>query len=335
MKFRILPLAAARTARESLVLGLLAAGMIFLAAAQASAQTAPCVPVSHAPTAGDAVLFEVEGKIAAFDRTNRTITANGVTFGIPSTLLVKTADLDATVGNITFEALTDPAAEASRSIVGGTVIALGDIATTSTTTSTCVSLVANSVYVELAENVLAGSLSDVNVTDGSFRVNGALVRMNADARWPAKLLDAGANPITLDKLVGFEGTAVSAEGYFDATQNVLYAILVETEVITQQAGNDGVAITFAEGRTGNAELRVSGANTRNSQNVFAASVAIHAGGINTTGTGCAGPQLGSATVNRTDGSWSFRQRPAPTIPTKVCAVSPLGGVAERDVNIRN
>jgi hypothetical protein len=98
---------------------------------------------------------------------------------------------------------------------------------------------------------------------------------------------------------------------------------------------DGVAITFAEGRTDNRELRVNGANTRNSQGVMASSVSIHAGVMNSTATGCAGPRLGAATVNQTDGSWTFRQRNIATIPTTVCAVSPLGGVAQRVVEIRN
>ncbi|MDQ3803904.1 MAG: hypothetical protein M3416_08770 [Acidobacteriota bacterium] len=321
------------TTRKSGLLALLVTGLMFLAAAQTNAQTAPCVPVSHAPTA-DATAYEVEGKITAYDRTNRTFTANGMTFAVPATMNIKTEDADAAVGNITFEALTDPAAESSRSIIGGTVISLGDITTTTTATGTCVSFVATSVFVEFAENVISGTLSDVNVNDQSFRINGAVIRMNADARFPHKLTDAGGNEITMDKLIGFEGTLASAEGYFDATQNVLYAVLVETEVITQQPGKDGVAITFAQGRTGDRELRVSGINTRNSQNLFAASVSIHAGGINSTATGCAGPQLGSATVSQVDGSWSFRQRPAATIPTQVCAASPLGGVAERAVEIR-
>jgi hypothetical protein len=57
--------------------------------------------------------------------------------------------------------------------------------------------------------------------------------------------------------------------------------------------------------------------------------------MNDTATGCAGPRLGAAAVNQTDGSWTFRQRNIATIPTMVCAVSPLGGVAQRAVEIRN
>lgn len=332
MKFSI---TTPRIGGRAVMFALFMMGMIFTAAVRTNAQgDSLCTAVSSPPQAG-ALVYEVEGKITAYDRTNRTITANGMTLRVPATLLVKTEDLDATVGNITFEALTDPMHEGQRSIIGGTVISVGDITSNATTTGNCISFVATSVYVEFAENVLSGTLSNVNVSDNSFRVNGALVRMNVDPRWPHKLLDAGGNEITISQMVGFEGTLVSVEGYFDATQGVLYGVTVETEVITQQAGKDGVAITFAEGRTDNSELRVSGVNTRNSQNVFAGSVSVHAGGLNSTATGCAGPLLGSATVNQVDGSWSFRQRPAPTIPTKVCAVSPLGGVAERTVSIRN
>ncbi|HWS54901.1 MAG TPA: hypothetical protein VN228_12270 [Pyrinomonadaceae bacterium] len=323
-----------RAPRKSFMLGLLTAFMMF-AAVTAGAQTAPCVPVSHAPGA-EAAVFEVEGKITAYDRTNRTVTTNGVTFAIPATLLVKTADLDAPVGNITFEALTDPSAESVRSIVGGSTRSSGVI--TSSTTATggnCISFVADSVFIEIAENVVSGSLSDLNVNDGSFRVNGALVRMNSDARWPANLTDIGGNAITLDKLVGFEGTLVTAEGYFDATANTLFGVAVETEVVTQQPGKDGVAITRTEGRTGNRELRVEGVNTRNSQGVMSSTVDVHAGVMNDTGTGCAGPRLGAATVSSVDGIWSFRQRNIATIPTTVCAVSPLGGVAQRVVEIRD
>jgi hypothetical protein len=324
-----------RAPRKSFRLGLLAAAMMFLAAVSASAQTETlCTPVSSPPGA-EAAVFEVEGKITAFDRTNRTITANGMTFAVPATLLIKTADLDAPVGNITFEALTDPAAEAVRSIIGGSTRSSGAIASSTTTTGNCVSFVADSVFVELAENVLSGTLSNVNVTDGSFRVNGVLVRLNPDARWPANLLDAGGNPITLDKLVGSEGTLVTAEGYFDAAVATLFGVTVETEVIVQQPGKDGVAITFAEGRTDNRELRVNGTNTRNGQGVMAASVNVHAGVMNDTATGCAGPRLGAATVSTVDGTWSFRQRNIATIPTSVCAVSPLGGVAQRVVTISN
>ena len=52
---------------------------------------APCAPVDIAPPTDPALLvFEVEGKIQSFNSTARTITANGMTIFIPTTVLVET-----------------------------------------------------------------------------------------------------------------------------------------------------------------------------------------------------------------------------------------------------
>jgi hypothetical protein len=52
---------------------------------------APCTPVDIAPPADPALLvFEVEGKIQSYNNTARTITANGMTIFIPTTVLVET-----------------------------------------------------------------------------------------------------------------------------------------------------------------------------------------------------------------------------------------------------
>jgi hypothetical protein len=300
-----------------------------LAPARASAQ-ALCTPVNIPPTAASPV-FDVEGKITAFDRANRTITANGLTFTVPSVLLVETRDLELT-GNITFDTLTDPALEAQRSIIGGTVIATGTASFTAVGTGFCISSTASQVFVELAENGLVGVLSDVAPANGSFRVNGVLVRMNTDPRFPSDLLDIGGNPIAIADLVGFEGTEVTAGGYFDAAQGVLLGTSVETEALQSQPGTDSVAITRAEGRVGNAELRLEGVNTRSPQTgQFATSVTLHRGGLDAAGTGCAGTQLGTAPVSAVDGTWQLRIRNITQIPTQVCAKSPLGGVATRAV----
>ncbi len=195
---------------------------------------------------------------------------------------------------------------------------------------------ATRVFVELAENGLVGLLSNVDVATNSFRVNGALVRMNADPRFPNSILDLGGSPLTINDLAGHEGTDVSIDGYFDTTQGVLFGTLVETQIIKTVPGGDGVAIIKTEGRTGNRELRVEGANARSSQTgQFAASVDIFPGGTNASGTDCVGTRIGSATVSSVDGSWSFRQRPITQIPTQVCVKSPLGGVATRTVEISN
>src|SRR5688500_18721594 len=64
---------------------------------------APCAPVDIAPPTDPALLvFELEGKIQSFNNTTRTITANGQTIFIPTTVLVETRNRDLT-GNITLD----------------------------------------------------------------------------------------------------------------------------------------------------------------------------------------------------------------------------------------
>ena len=295
---------------------------------------APCAPVDIAPPTDPALLvFELEGKIQSYNNTTRTITANGMTIFIPTTVLVETRNLDLT-GNITLANLTDATLEAQRSIIGGTVIASGDIVFGQGTSGNCVSMNATRVFVELAENGIVGLLSDVDAAAGTFRVNGVLVRMNTDPRFPKDILDVGGNQLTIAELASHEGEDISAGGYYDAAQNVLFGTLVETEFVKALPGQDGVAITRTEGRTGNRELRVEGQNARGPQGQFAASVTVYSGGLDAGGTQCVGTQLGTAAVSSVDGSWSFRQRNI-TPPTQVCVKSPLGGIDSDAVTITN
>ena len=295
----------------------------------------PCVPVNIAPPSDPALqIFEVEGKIQSFNTTARTITANGMTIFVPTTVLVETRNLDLT-GNITFATLTDPTLEAQRSIIGGTVIASGDVVFSQGTSGNCVSMNATQVFVELAENGIVGLLSNVDSAAGTFRVNGSLIRMNTDPRFPKDILDVGANQLTIADLASHEGESISIGGYFDVAQNVLFGTLVETEFVKPLPGTDGVAITRTEGRTGNRELRVEGQNARNPQGQFAASVTVFSGGLDAAGTQCVGTQLGTAAVSAVDGTWSFRQKPIATIPTQVCVKSPFGGIDSGAVTITN
>jgi hypothetical protein len=308
--------------------------LFVLTSATAMAQ-APCAPVDIAPPTDPALLvFEVEGKIQSYNNTTRTVTANGMTIYIPTTVLVETRNPDLT-GNITLANLTDPTLEAQRTIIGGTVIASGDIVFGQGPSGNCVTMNATQVFVELAENGIVGLLSNVDPAAGTFRVNGVLVRMNADPRFPKDILDVGNNQLTITDLASHEGEDISVGGYFDATQNVLFGTLVETEFVKALPGQDGVAITRTEGRTGNRELRVEGQNARNPQGAFAASVTVFAGGLDATGTQCAGTQLGTAAVSAVDGSWEFRQRNIATIPTQVCVKSPFGGIDTAAVTIGN
>ena len=295
---------------------------------------APCAPVNIAPPTDPALLvFEVEGKIQSYNGTNRTITANGMTIFIPTTVLVETRNLDLT-GNIQFASLIDPTLEAQRSIVGGTVIASGDIVFSQGTGGNCVTMNATRVFVEFAENGIVGLLSNVDSAAGTFRVNGVLVRMNADPRFPKDILDIGGSQLTIAELASHEGEDISVGGYYDAAQNVLFGTLVETEFVKALPGQDGVAITKTEGRTGNRELRVEGQNARNPQGAFAPSVTIFSGGLDAAGTQCVGTQLGTAAVSSVDGVWSFRQRNI-TPPTQVCVKSPFGGIDSAAVTMTN
>jgi hypothetical protein len=308
--------------------------LFVLTSATAMAQ-APCAPVDIAPPTDPALqVFELEGKIQSYNNTARTITANGMTIFIPTTVLVETRNEELT-GNITLANLTDPTLEAQRSIIGGTVIASGDIVFSAGPSGNCVSMNATQVYVELAENGIVGLLSNVDPAAGTFRVNGVLVRMNADPRFPKDILDVGANQLTLNDLLIHEGEDISVGGYYDAAQNVLFGTVVETEFVKALPGQDGVAITRTEGRTGNRELRVEGQNARTPQGNFVASVTVFSGGLDAGGTQCTGTQLGTAAVSALDGSWSFRQRNIATIPTQVCVKSPAGGIDSDAVTISN
>lgn len=306
------------------------AAALLLGAAPAAAQ---CVPIGTPPTPGGAATeFGVEGKITAYDTAARTITANGMTFTLPAGLLVATAGLNLP-GNISFESLTATGAEATRSIIGGTTIATGNVTNSVTATGNCLSFTAASVFVEMAENVLIGVLHEINVAAATFRVNGALVRMNSDPRFPSTLLDIGGDPIALSALAGFEGTAISVEGYYDAAAQTLFATLAETEVVTLTAGADGVAITRAQLKAAGDDLRVDGQATANAAGQRATSVSVFAGNLSAAGTACTGRLLGAAPVTAADGTFTLKVRRSPLVPT-VCVQSPLGGVAARAVTAR-
>lgn len=300
-----------------------------------AAHTCPVgqVPIDHAvPTDPAQLVWEVEGRIQAYDRTARTMTANGMTLRLPDALLVETRNLDLT-GNLSFATLTDPVLEADRTIVGGTVIALGTTVITATPTGPCAEYVADSVYVELAENVVFGMLGAVDVPTGTFRVNGALVQLNTDPRFPADLLDLGGAPITVDQLAGNEGTLVSVGGYF--ADDRMYGTLVETEIVPVVAGSDTVIIERAE--TQALRLRVRGVVTVDpATGAFVPSVNVHRGLRSADGASCPGALLGTAPIDPALGAFDFRRNFATVanLPANVCVASPAGGIDDSAVTRR-
>lgn len=294
--------------------------------------------VHFAPPADPAAAtWSVEGKIASYDVDARTITANGMTLHVPAGLLIKTNDLGQPQGNLRFAAtdagtqpvLTDPALEAERSIVGGTVIADGDTVFTQTPEGTCMRLEATSVFVELAENGIIGPLIAADDAAGNFNVNGTTVRMNTDPRFPSDLLDAAGNPITIADLEAEEGTLTDVGGYYDSTAGVLFATVVEADFIAAGQGSDTVTIQRAE--TQGTRARVRGAVSRNpATGQFVPSVSVFRGLANAAGTACAGSQVGTAAVATVDGTFEFRATVSPAL-TQVCVSSPAGGVDDSPV----
>lgn len=317
-KMKQIPTSTKRWALRLAALFALAGGVM-----STSTASAQCVPInSVTPPAGDAALFAIEGKITAFDRTARTVTANGVTIALPAGLLVSTANLDGPP-NLTFEQLTDPAQQATRSIIGATVIAEGNITNSVTAGVNCISFVATAAFFEMAENVLLGVLHNIDTQAGTFKVNGQTVRMNTDPRFPSALLDLGGKPIALASLIGFEGTAVSVEGWME--NGVFNAVLAETEAITRAPGVDAVAISRAQRRAN--ELRVDGSVAPNAAGALATSVTVFAGEANATFTACQSTTpLGTAAV-AVDRTFSFRLR-RDVNTASVCVKSTLGGVTD-------
>lgn len=294
-------------------------------AAEAAHTCVEGVPIHFTPSADViAAGFEVEGRITSYDLAARTITANGMTFSVPPDLLIATSSLDGP-GNITFEALVDPALETVRTIVGGTVIATGGFEFVGTGTVLCMISRATSVYVEMAENVLSGPL--LSVEGNAANINGATVMANTDPRWPARLIDEGGNEYPLERLAELVGQPVSAEGYFE--DGVLRATILEFEGVLPGEGTDTVAITRAEAK--NAGVRVRGTVSLNpATGTFVSSVTVYAG-LLATGGGCVGTVIGTAPVTPGNGSFELRTRTGGAPPT-VCVASPGGGAAQSAVD---
>jgi hypothetical protein len=302
-----------------------------LPSAEAAVTCGVGVPTTVAPTAG-ATAWDVEGKITGFDTTARTITANGMTFHVPDTMKIKTNGLDQPDGNLEFTgpgSLTDPALEAKQSIVGGTVIASGNVVTTPTTGGFCLTFEPTSIFVELAENGVIGPLVSVDAANGTFNVNGATVKMNDDPRVPSKLTDLAGQPLTLDQLANNIGMLMDVGGYFDTAANTLRGTIVEADLVAPKATTDTVSIDQAQWAS--QELRGRGVVSRKPDGQYAASVSLFTGAAN--GTTCGGTRLATAAINATDGSYTFRMRNVAN-PGTICVSSLGGGVDDSPVTAK-
>lgn len=277
--------------------------------------------------------WAVEAPITAIDPATRTITASGVVAEIPEALVIEGTN---GITGATLNLLLDSAAPSRvRSVFasapgdavgysGGTLKAEGVIVA-GPTGNVCV---ATAVVVELAENVILGPLESVDQNAGTFVVNGVHCQMNADERFPAEILDAGFEPITMADLARGVGTLVGVIGYVHAGQ--MYAQTVETEILPTNPGTDTLRITRAQGRQRNgngSEIRVLGVVSP-----FDANATVTISDANT------GAVLGTvplaAAIIGGDGEFQLRLRDLTTVPTRVRAVSSNGGEHEADVELR-
>jgi hypothetical protein len=323
-------------------------GGALVAAVPASAVhtcAAGSMPVHHpAPSVPEP--WEVEGPITAFDRDARTITANGMTFSVPQDLLVKTINLDQATGNLPFTDsvpydaatgagldFTDPVLEAQRPILGGTTISQGDPVYTTTETGTCMSLVASSVFFELAENGLIGPLERVNLNgtpndagDDSYVISGSTVRISTDPRYPSDLLAMGGNQLSVADLAGHEGEIISVGGYYDRAAGIQYGTAVETSIIKPFNGDDTVTIEQAEFADGQIEVRGTVSTIPESAAaVYSSRLTVYPGQADYATKTCAATEpLGNATV--TSGALRFKADGLDPTIDSVCVQSVEGGI---------
>lgn len=249
----------------------------------------------------------VQGPITGINPAARTITVGGMVCEIPPDLV-----LGGTTGitGATLSGLLDAAAPGRvRSIFqsglgeapysAATLTAEGLTVVEGTTTRHVMS----AAMVDFGENSVIGTVSSYNATAGSFVVNGITCRMNTDRRFPADVLSLAGTPMAASNLSRSVNTPVLVSGYFH--QGVLYATLVETELVPLTPGADTVQVIRATARLRGAalsELRIDGV-----VQPFAANTVV------TVSDSASGTVLGTAAVTQSltvpgQGEFSFRLR---------------------------
>ena len=302
---------------------LIAPALVAAALLSPGLASAAC-PLLNAPQLElGAEFLELEGPLFSVDVVGRTLSVLGTCVNVPVGMLVDT-DGD-TLGDITLEQL---AATSPRTALGGTIALSGAAVATP---AGQISYTADAVYFEFAEHVVVGPLIAVNIATGDFTVGGTPVRMNTDPRVPSIVLDAGGEVIPFAELAGALGGGVTAEGYFE--NGVLYAKVVETELLVAEPGIDTVAITRADFRAGRGELEVRGQTSpQTGTGDVATSVTID--------VACDGLDLVTTAVNPNadapGGIFNYRspRNRFPAGSTRVCVTSQLGGSAERALDVR-
>lgn len=197
--------------------------------------------------------WEFEGPITGYDTAAGTISVLGAAVQVPATLPIVTGP-DYTVS---YAQLTDPALEATRTIVGGILIASGSLADTDA--DGCYDLVADAAEFLFDENVIVGALplNSVDAASGTFWMAGTAIQMNTDPRIPSLLLDASSNPdITIADLQGFEGRIMSPEGYYE--NGAIRGAVVETDAYNVNPDGDNVIVIRSLWESDKQNLKVLG-----------------------------------------------------------------------------
>lgn len=298
--------------------------------------TACCVFAATTKPACSQVPLEwaVEGPITAIDPAASTITAMGMPVQIPADLVLGgTANITGATLNLLLDSaapsrirsIFESPATSSFPYSAGTLKAEGEIVET----PDGLVFVATAAVVELAENVILGVLESVDTANNGFILNGVNVVLNPDERFPADILDAGGEPISLVDLGSATGQLVGVVGYFAG--GVMYAQLVETEVVPVTPGMDTVRITRAQGRIRN--------NNRNELRVEGIVTPFDANAIITLADANSGTIIGTVSVAvgavANQGEFRFRDNNQTFMPTRIRATSSNGGTHEFDVEIRN
>lgn len=303
-------------------------------AGTAQAQTQCPVGTQIPPiTDVDNGLWEIEGPLVSYDAAGRTLRVFDSVIEVPVGQQVDTGHGKL----ISWELLTDPALNETRSILGGTI--KGGGTTVDPDGDGCMNLVMNAFVFEFSEDVLVAPLTDdgLDLSTGTLWIAGIPVKMNEDPRLPSVILDINGNEgLTFADLQGFEGSIVAPEGYFE--NDTLRAIVIETDAFIPSATTDNVAIVSARQDAEDGELRIGGEVSP----LGATHVDIYAPGVvNAAGTACDGTFRAQAALVAdpelpTVAEFGYRAELTAyeTEISTVCVASSGGGVAQRTVDQR-
>jgi len=182
--------------------------------------------------------------------------------------------------------------------------------------------VATEAVIELAENVVVGSLEAIDVSTGRFSINGVQCVMNSDERFSTAVLDAAGSAISLADADGKTGVAAGAVGYM--YDNVLQVTVLELDVVRPGT----VSILRAQSVVNNRNrLKVEG---RASPFVAGMTVTVFDATSNSN-LGVVNVTLDPATG---DGVFVLDARNLGRVPTQVKVVTSTGAEATSNVTAR-